>query len=149
MDNTSSLEADGLQQQKTMSVSTLTAKNRKLRLQWAQAHKTGQLKTGKTQLGLMNLNFCGGTQMVGSEFGANNMSPWTQLVNSPGWWRWCNAEGNVILAHFGPVNNNQSLLECHSLSEYLITIRVPSWPQFSLLMATSSMTMHNYLKLVS
>ena len=48
--------------------------------------------------------------MVGSEFGANSMNPWTNLpcVNCPSWWRWCNGVGNVFLAHFGlliPINH--------------------------------------------
>jgi len=50
----------------------LSAKNRKLRLQFTQA----QQKIGKTLPGLMSLDFCCDIRMVGSEFGVNNMTAW-------------------------------------------------------------------------
>ena len=45
--NTSNLEADGLQQQKTMPVPLLSAKNRKLRLQFTQAHQNWTIENWK------------------------------------------------------------------------------------------------------
>lgn len=44
----------------------------------AENHRTGQLRTGNTQPGLMNLNVRWEMQMLGSEFGS--MNPWTQPV---------------------------------------------------------------------
>ncbi len=55
-------------------VSLLSAKNRKRRLQFTQAHQNWTI--GKTLPGLMSLDFCCDIQMVGSEFGVKNMKAW-------------------------------------------------------------------------
>ncbi len=52
-----------------------SAKNRKRRLQFAQAHKNWTIEDWKTLPGLMSLDFCCDIQMVGSEFGVKNMDP--------------------------------------------------------------------------
>jgi len=53
-------------------VPLLSANNRKLRLQFTQAHQNWTIKDWKTLPGLMSLDI----QMVGSEFGVNNMKAW-------------------------------------------------------------------------
>ncbi len=52
-----------------------SAKNRKRRLQFAQAHQNWTIEDWKTLPGLMCLDFCCDIQMVGSEFGVKNMDP--------------------------------------------------------------------------
>ncbi len=64
----------------------LSAKNRKRRLQFTQAHKIGQQKIGKTLPGLMSLDFCCAIQMLGSEFGVKNMKAWIHPALSQ-WFR--------------------------------------------------------------
>ncbi len=54
----------------------LSAKNRKRRLQFAQAHQNWTIEDCKTLPGLTSLDFCCDIQMVGSEFGAKNMKAW-------------------------------------------------------------------------
>jgi len=65
----SNLEADA--QQKT-TATLLSAKNRKLKVQFARAHQNCTIDDWKMFTGLMNLDI----QMVGSEFGVNNMKAW-------------------------------------------------------------------------
>ncbi len=70
-------EADGLQQQKTRErVPLLSAKNRKRRLQFAQAHQNWTIEDRKMLPGLKSLDFCCNIQMVGLEFGVKNIKAW-------------------------------------------------------------------------
>ncbi len=54
-------------------VPLLSAKNRKRRLKFTQAHQNGQQKIVKTLPGLTRPDFCCNIQMIGSEFGMKNM----------------------------------------------------------------------------
>ncbi len=55
----------------------------------------------------MSLDYCCGIQMVGSEFGINNMKAWIlPCLNGSGWWWWCNGVGDIFLAYFGPLSTN-------------------------------------------
>ncbi len=69
------LKQMGYSSRRPHRVPLLSAKNRKRRLQFAQAHQNWT-KSGKTLPGLMSLNFCCDIQMVGSEFGIKNMKAW-------------------------------------------------------------------------
>ncbi len=61
------LKQMGYSSRRTHLVPLLSAKNRKLRMQFSRAHQNW------TTEDLKSLNFCCGIQMVGSEFGVNNM----------------------------------------------------------------------------
>lgn len=71
----SNLQANGLQQQETTSgftpVRNLSCSRRTLA-------NAGQVRTGKMQSGLMDIDFCRGSEMVGSEFSVNSMNTLTQ-----------------------------------------------------------------------
>ncbi len=47
-------------------------------------------------------------------------------LNGSEWWWWCNGEGDIFLAHFGPLITNWASFKCHSLPEYCC------WPYPSL-----------------
>ncbi len=55
--------------------------------------------------GLMSLDFCCDIQMVGSEFSVKNINLGSILrcLNGSDWWWCCNGEGDIFLAHFGPL----------------------------------------------
>ncbi len=57
-------------------VPLLSAKHRKRRLQFTQAHQNWTVEDWKTLPGLMSLDFCCEIQMLGSEFGVKNMKAW-------------------------------------------------------------------------
>ena len=115
----SNLEADGLQQQKTMSGFTSVSQEQK-----AEA----TVGTGSPKLDSWRLEKCSLVWWI-SRHSDIRVKIWRQqhdpthgpnlsCVNSPGWWWWYNGVGNIFLAHFWPVNTNQSLREWHSLFEY-------------------------------
>lgn len=79
----------------------LSTKNRNL---WRH------LKIRKTLPGLMNFDFC-----------CDLMSTWIHEPKLPcfkgsawTWWWWCDAVGNVFLAHTWPLNINRAWFECYS-----------------------------------
>ncbi len=57
-------------------VPLLSAKNRKRRLQFAQAHQNWKNKRLENRCLVWCLDFCCNIQMVGSEFGVENMKAW-------------------------------------------------------------------------
>ena len=69
------LEQTGYSSRKPPRVLLLSAKNRKLRLRLAQTHQNWTIEDWKN--GLMSLDFSCDIQMVGSEFGINNMKAWS------------------------------------------------------------------------
>lgn len=84
---------------------------------WYGLPLTGQQKIGKMLPGLLSLNFCSDTQIVGSEFGVNNMKTWIHPVL---YQRFrlvvvCDGIGDLFLAHSGPLNTNWTLFKHHSL----------------------------------
>ena len=74
--NTLILEADGLEQQKTVWGSTPVSQEQ--RSEVALGTHSPTLDSWNVWPGLMNLYFCWDAQMVRSEFGVNSMNPWTQ-----------------------------------------------------------------------
>ncbi len=70
------LKQMGYSSRRPHRVLLLSAKNRKRRLQFAQAHQNWTIEDWKTLPGLMSLDFCCDIQMVGSEFGVKNMKAW-------------------------------------------------------------------------
>ncbi len=67
-------------------VPLLSAKNRKRRLQFTQAHQNWTIEDWKMLSGLMSLDFCCNIQMVESEFGVKNMKAWIHPALSQ-WFR--------------------------------------------------------------
>lgn len=76
--NTSNLEEIGLQQQKTKPGSPPVSQEKETEVTVGAGSPKldSRQKMGKRFSGLMNLDFCQGKQMVGSEFCINNMNPW-------------------------------------------------------------------------
>ncbi len=70
------LKQMGYSSRRPHRVPLLSAKNRKRRLQSAQAHQNWTIEDWKTLPGLMSLDFCCDIQMVGSEFGIKKMKAW-------------------------------------------------------------------------
>ena len=66
----------GYSSRRPRRVPLLSAKNRKLRLQFAQGQRNWTIEDCKKLPGLMSLDFCCDIRMVGSEFGVNNMKAW-------------------------------------------------------------------------
>ncbi len=91
------LKQMGYSSRRTHLVPLLSAKNRKLRMQFSRAHQNW------TTEHLKSLNFCCGIQMLGSEFGVNNM---LRKCNGSSSCCWFNGVGDIFLAHFGPLSTN-------------------------------------------
>ena len=70
------LKKVGYSSSRPYRVPLLSAKNRKLRLQFTQAHQHWTIEDGETFPGLTSLDFSCYIQMSGSEFGVNNMKAW-------------------------------------------------------------------------
>ncbi len=70
------LKQMGYSSRRPLRVTLLSAKNRKRRLQFTQAHQDWTIEDWKTLPGLMSLDFCCNIQMAGSEFGIKNMKAW-------------------------------------------------------------------------
>ncbi len=71
------LKKMGYSSRRPHRVPLLSAKNRKRRLQFAQAHQNWTIEDWKKTLpGLMSLDFCSEIQIVGSEFGTKDMKAW-------------------------------------------------------------------------
>ncbi len=87
-------------------VPLLSAKNRKRRLQFTQAHQDWTIEDWKTLPGLMSLDFCCNIQMVGSEFGVKNIkaSCLVSMVQAGGVMVWKIMD--IFLTHFGPLSTN-------------------------------------------
>ncbi len=94
----------------------------------------------------MSLDFCCDIQMVGSEFGVNNMKAWivsTVQAGGGGLMVWV-----IFSWHtFGPLSTNWASFKHHSIPVYwvlLLTMSIPLWLQCThLLMATSSRIIHH------
>ncbi|MDF4280576.1 hypothetical protein P3371_24365 [Vibrio parahaemolyticus] len=98
------LKQMGYSSRRPHQVPLLSANNRKLRLQFTQAHQNWTIEDWKTLPGLMSLDFCCHIQMVESEFGVNNMKAWIHPALYQQWW--CNGVGDIFLSHFGPLSTN-------------------------------------------
>ncbi len=70
------LKQMGYSSRKPCRVALLSAKNRKRRLQFTQAHQNWTIEDRKMLPGLMSLDFCCDIQMVGSKYGVKNMKAW-------------------------------------------------------------------------
>ncbi len=112
-------------------------KNRKLSLQFTQVHQNWTIEDWKYLLGL---DFCCGIQMVGSEFGINNMKAWIfpPCINGSSWCWWCNGVRDIFLAHFRCLSTNWASFKCHRLPKYC------RWPFLS-----NVLCYKNHLKLGS
>ncbi len=75
------LKQMGYSSRRPHRVPLLSAKNRKQRLQFTQAHQNWTIEDWKN-VGLMSLDFCCDIQMVGSEFGVLNMKAWIHTALS-------------------------------------------------------------------
>ncbi len=70
------LKQTGYSSRRPHRVPLLSAKNRKRRLQFTQAHQNWTIEDREMLPGLKSLDFCCNIQMVGSEFGVKNMKAW-------------------------------------------------------------------------
>ncbi len=70
------LKQMGYSSRRPHRVPLLSAKNRKRRLQFTQAHQNWSIEDWKMLPGLMSPDFCCDIQMVGSEFGVKNKKAW-------------------------------------------------------------------------
>ncbi|KAF7645475.1 hypothetical protein LDENG_00204030 [Lucifuga dentata] len=109
MHKTSNLEADGLQQQKTTPGATLSAKNRKLRLQFTRAHQNWTIEDWK------NIGWSDESQFLLRHSDARvriwckqheSMDPSCLVSAGSGCWWWCNGVGGIFLAHFQLLSTN-------------------------------------------
>ncbi len=80
------LKQMGYSSRRPHRVPLLSAKHRKQRLQFAQAHQNWTIEDWKPLPGLMSLDFCCNIQMVGSEFGVKSMKAWIHPALSQ-WFR--------------------------------------------------------------
>ncbi len=101
-------------------VPLLSAKNRKRRLRFTQAHQNWTIEDWKKTLpGLMSLDFCCNIQMVGSEFGIKNMKAWIHpaLSQQFGLLMGVMVRGVFSWHTFGPFSTNWASFKRHSLPE--------------------------------
>ncbi len=142
----------GSSSRKPHRVLLLSAKNRKLRLQFTQHHQNWTIEDCKNVAWSDESGFLLRHSDVESEFGVKNMKAWIILpcLNGSSWWWWCNGVGDTFLAHFGLLSTNWVSFKCHSLPEYCC------WPCPSLFdysvpifWCTSSRIMHHVTKLKS
>ncbi len=70
------LKQMGYSSRRPHRVPLLSAKNRKRRLKFGQAHKNWTIEDWKNVACLMSLDFCCNIQMIGSEFSIKNMKAW-------------------------------------------------------------------------
>ncbi len=107
-----------------------SAKHRKRRLKFTQAHQNWTIEDWKKLPGLMSLDFCCDIQMVGSEFGVKNMKAWIILpcLNGSGccWWWWCNGVGDISWHTLGLLVPIEHFLSAKPTWVLLLTMSIPS-----------------------
>ncbi len=130
-----------------------SAKNRKLRLQLAQAHQNWTIQDWKNVVSYDESQFLlrhsdGRVRIWHKEHESMDPSCLVSTVQAGG--------GGVMVwgifsSHFGPLSTNWALFKLHSLPEYCCwPILIPLWLQCThLLMATSSRIMHHVTKFKS
>ncbi len=112
--NTSNPEADATR------VPLLSDKNRKRRLQFAQAHQNWTIEDCKnvawSDESRFLLRYSDDTVRIWrKEHEHRSILP---CLNGSGWWWWFNGVGDIFLAHFGPLYSNWASFKRHSLPEY-------------------------------
>ncbi len=87
------VEADGLQHR----VLLLSAKNRKRRLQFAQAHQNWTIED------LNNFSWSDESRFL---LRHSDDRVRISTLNSSGWWWWCNGMGDIFFAHLVPIEHS-------------------------------------------
>ncbi len=102
----------------------LSAKNRKRRLQCAQAHQNWAIEDWKN-IEPWTLNLESRFLLRHSDSrvriwrkGHKKHGSILPCLNGSGWWWWCNGVGDIFLAHFGSLCTNWASIKHHSLPEY-------------------------------
>ncbi len=136
-------------------VHLLSAKNRKRRIQFTQAHQNWTIEDWKNAAwsdeSRFLLRHSDGRVRIWCKVQHGSILP---CLSGSGCW-WCNGVGDIFLAHFGPLSTNWASFKRHSLPEYYCW-PCPSLYDYSVLIfwCTSSRIMHmsqssNHLRLVS
>ncbi len=112
------LKQMGYSSRRPHRVPLLSAKNRKRRIQFTQAHRNWTIEDWKnaawsdeSRFLLLHSDIC-------------DIRTWKHgsilpCLNGSGcWWWWYNGVGDVFLAHFEPLITNWALFKCRSLPEY-------------------------------
>ncbi len=96
------LKQMGYSSRRPHRVLLLSAKNRKRRLQFTQAHRNWTIEDWKNIAWSDESRFL----LRGSEFDVKNMKAWIHpaLSQRSGWW-WCNSVGDIFLAHLVPIEH--------------------------------------------
>ncbi len=101
------LKQMGYSSRRPHRVPLLSAKNRKRRLQFTQAHQNWTIEDWKSVAWSDESQILLQHSDVGSEFGIKNMNASIlPCLNGSGWWWWCNGVEDILLAHFGPLSLN-------------------------------------------
>ncbi len=111
------LKQMGSSSRKPPRVLLLSAKNRKWRLQFTQAHQNWTIEDWKNvawsdESWFLLWHSDGGVRIWRKEHGS--ILP---CLNGSGWW-WFNGVGDILLAHFWPLSTNWTLIKRHSLPEF-------------------------------
>ncbi len=124
------LKQMGYSRRRPHRVPLLSAKNRKRRLQFAQAHQNQTIEDWKNVAWSDESRFLlrHSDSRVRIWHKEHQHGPILHCLNGSGWWWWCNGVGDIFLAQFGPLTNwasfkHQSLPEyccwpCPSLYDY-------------------------------
>ncbi len=115
------LKQMGYSSRRPHRVLLLSAKNRKRRLQFTQAHQNWTIEDWKKRCLVWWVSIFAATfRYLGQNFVQRIWKHGSILpcVNGSGCWWWCNGVGDIFLAHFGPLSTNCASFKCHSLPEY-------------------------------
>lgn len=98
-------------------VPLLSAKNRKLGLQWAQVHQIWTIEDSKNVAWSDESRFLLWNSNGGSEFGVSIIKAWI-LVSTIQTGGGMDGVGDIFLAQFGPLSTSWASFKCYSLPEY-------------------------------
>ncbi len=115
------LKQMGYSSRRPHRVPLLSAKNRKRRLKFAQAHQNWTIEDWKTVAWSDDSRFLlrhsdGRVRIWRKEHESMDPSCLDSMVQDG--WKWSNGVGDIFLAHFGTLSTNCSLFHCHKLPEY-------------------------------
>ncbi len=115
------LKQMGYSSRRPHRVPLLSAKNRKWRLQFSQAHQNWTIEDCK------NVAWSDESQFL-LRHSDGNVRIWCKehekhgsilpCLQGSGWWWWCNGVGDSFLAHFWPLSTNWASFKHHSIPKY-------------------------------
>ncbi len=113
------LKQMGYSSRRPHRVPLLSAKNRKRRLKFTQAHQNWIIEDWKNVASSDESRFLlrhsDGRVRIWHERTWKHGST-LPCLNGSGWW--CNGVGDIFMAHFGHLSTNLASFKCHSLPEY-------------------------------